>query len=45
MGLWFAVFPTAETLAAQAVAAAVVIGSYYLAREQTSVRGATLSEG
>jgi high-affinity iron transporter len=33
MGLWFAVFPTAETLAAQAVAAAVVIGSYYLARE------------
>ena len=35
MGLWFAVFPTAETLAAQMVAAAVVIGSYYLAREQT----------
>jgi high-affinity iron transporter len=35
MGLWFAVFPTAETLAAQAVAAGVVIGSYYLAREQS----------
>jgi len=34
MGLWFAVFPTAETLAAQAMAAAVVIGSYYLAREE-----------
>jgi high-affinity iron transporter len=34
MGLWFAVFPTAETLAAQAVAAGVVVGSYYLAREQ-----------
>jgi len=34
MGLWFAVFPTAETLVAQAIAAAVVIGSYYLAREQ-----------
>jgi high-affinity iron transporter len=34
MGLWFAVFPTAETLAAQAVAAALVVGSYYLAREQ-----------
>jgi len=33
MGLWFAVFPTAETLVAQALAAAVVIGSYYLARE------------
>jgi high-affinity iron transporter len=36
MGLWFAVFPTAETLAAQAVAAALVVGSYYLARDQTS---------
>jgi len=36
MGLWFAVFPTAETLAAQAFAAALVIGSYFLAREQTS---------
>jgi high-affinity iron transporter len=34
MGLWFAVFPTAETLVAQAIAAAIVIGSYYLAREQ-----------
>jgi high-affinity iron transporter len=33
MGLWFAVFPTAETLAAQALAAAVVVGSYFLARE------------
>lgn len=32
MGLWFAVFPTVETLIAQAIAAAVVIGSYYLAR-------------
>ena len=36
MGLWFAVFPTAETLAAQALAAAVVVGSYYLAREHAS---------
>ena len=36
MGLWFAVFPTAETLAAQAVAAGIVVGSYYLAREQVS---------
>jgi high-affinity iron transporter len=36
MGLWFAVFPTAETLAAQAVAAALVVGSYYVAREQAS---------
>ena len=36
MGLWFAVFPTAETLAAQGIAAALVVGSYYLAREQAS---------
>jgi len=36
MGLWFAVFPTAETLAAQAVAGLLVIGSYYLAREQAT---------
>jgi high-affinity iron transporter len=36
MGLWFAVFPTAETLAAQAAAAALVVGSYYFAREQAS---------
>jgi high-affinity iron transporter len=35
MGLWFAVFPTAETLGAQLLAAALVIGSYFLAREQT----------
>jgi high-affinity iron transporter len=33
MGLWFAVFPTAETLAAQALAAALVVGSYLVARE------------
>ncbi|HEY3595119.1 MAG TPA: FTR1 family protein [Polyangiaceae bacterium] len=32
MGMWFAVFPTVETLTAQAVAAAIVIGSYYAAR-------------
>ncbi|HXA09223.1 MAG TPA: FTR1 family protein [Chthoniobacterales bacterium] len=32
MGMWFAVFPTVETLAAQAIAAIVVIGSYYAAR-------------
>jgi high-affinity iron transporter len=28
MGLWFAIFPTVETLAAQALAAALVLGSY-----------------
>lgn len=32
MGMWFAIFPTVETLTAQAIAAAVVIGSYYGAR-------------
>ena len=37
MGLWFAVFPTAETLAAQVLAGVLVVGSYYLAREQTNL--------
>lgn len=32
MGLWFSIFPTRETLAAQLLAAIVVIGSYYLAK-------------
>jgi high-affinity iron transporter len=32
MGLWFAVFPTVETLAAQALAAALVLGSYAVVR-------------
>jgi high-affinity iron transporter len=32
MGLWFSVFPTVETLAAQSLAAILVIGSYFLAR-------------
>jgi len=36
MGLWFAVFPTVETLTAQLLAAAVVIGSYFLARESAA---------
>ena len=29
IGLWFAIFPTVETLACQAVAAVLVIGSYF----------------
>jgi high-affinity iron transporter len=29
MGMWFAVFPTYETMAAQLVAAILVVGSYY----------------
>jgi high-affinity iron transporter len=34
-GLWFSVFPTVETLAAQGVAGALVIGSYVYARRQS----------
>jgi high-affinity iron transporter len=32
MGMWFAVFPTYETLIAQGIAAVLVVGSYYAAR-------------
>jgi high-affinity iron transporter len=32
MGLWFSVFPTVQTLAAQALAAVLVVGSYFTAR-------------
>lgn len=31
-GLWFSIFPTIETLAAQALAALLVIGSFYFSR-------------
>lgn len=37
MGLWFSIFPTAETLIAQSVAAAIVIGSYFAARRQKGI--------
>jgi high-affinity iron transporter len=40
MGLWFAVFPTVETLTAQALAAFLVVGSYFLAREHVAQRPA-----
>ncbi len=33
MGLWFSVFPTFQALAAQAIAALVVLGSYIAARK------------
>jgi high-affinity iron transporter len=41
MGLWFAIFPTVETLVAQGIAAALVLGSYavvqlQLARQRTA---------
>src|SRR5205814_1483057 len=32
MGMWFAVFPTYETIIAQLIAAVLVVGSYYAAR-------------
>jgi high-affinity iron transporter len=32
VGMWFAVFPTYETLLAQSIAAILVVGSYYAAR-------------
>src|SRR3989449_6389498 len=32
MGMWFAVFPTYETIAAQLIAAVLVIGSYFAAK-------------
>ncbi len=35
LGVWFSVFPTVETLVAQGLAAALVIGSYALARYRT----------
>jgi high-affinity iron transporter len=34
MGLWFSFYPTVETLSAQALAAVLVIGSYFIARRQ-----------
>jgi high-affinity iron transporter len=34
-GLWFSVFPTVETLAAQAIAGALVIGSFVFAHRQS----------
>jgi high-affinity iron transporter len=37
MGLWFAIFPNVETIVAQVIAAAVVIGSYFVA-EQVRVK-------
>jgi len=36
LGVWFSVFPTVETVVAQALAAVLVIGSYFLARHQTA---------
>jgi high-affinity iron transporter len=38
-GLWFSIFPTVETLAAQLVAAGLVIGSYFAMRIFKTVSG------
>jgi high-affinity iron transporter len=38
MGMWFAVFPTYETMAAQVVAAILVVGSYYAASQMLQRR-------
>ena len=44
MGLWFSVFPTYETLIAQAIAAVLVVGSYYAARKLGGGIAAPVSE-
>jgi high-affinity iron transporter len=36
MGLWFSIFPTVETLAAQALAALLVLGSYGWVRRRSA---------
>src|SRR5436853_802041 len=42
MGMWFAVFPTYETLIAQGLAAVLVIGSYYAARHMGATTDAAI---
>jgi high-affinity iron transporter len=44
MSIWFAVFPTVETLGAQLVAALLVLGSYALVRTQMGRMEASTSE-
>jgi high-affinity iron transporter len=38
LGFWFAIFPTVETLVAQALAALLVLGSFFASRLRTSAR-------
>jgi len=40
-GLWFSIFPTVETLAAQALAIILVLGSYILAGMRSMQRART----
>jgi high-affinity iron transporter len=42
LGMWFAVFPTYETLIAQGLAAVLVVGSYYAARRMGATPDAAL---
>ncbi len=44
MGLWFSLFPTVETLGAQALAAVIVLGSYFVARRSATLPRRRLSE-
>jgi high-affinity iron transporter len=44
MGLWFAVFPTVETLAAQGIALLLVLGSYIFVRLQVAHRSRPVGE-
>jgi high-affinity iron transporter len=44
MGMWFAVFPTYETMVAQLLAAVLVAGSYYAASHMRSRVGAESSD-
>lgn len=41
MGLWFSIFPTVETLAGQAIALALVLGSYFLAQRPSHKSAST----
>lgn len=36
LNTWFAIFPTAESLGTQVIAAALVLGSYFAARRQVT---------
>jgi high-affinity iron transporter len=38
MGLWFSIFPTVETLSAQAFAGLLVAGSYFVAQPSKPVQ-------
>ena len=42
MGMWFAIFPTVETLVAQLLAGMLVVGSYYAARRIRTLPGGGL---